>query len=200
MADNPLLAVMKRYKAPMTREEFEKLRYMGEVPEQIPGEDEAETPEQFQLPEEKEETEKQAAMKEGVWINVKDGRAEWVNEHASWAQNKANADKIGIPEHVWMEIKNIPAQTQGPRRDSILRKIMDHGFLRVRGHGSHISIEFTADTKDALWAAWEWLQKVAGPYTNVLFNNLRTGESTSATYQDFDRQMREDDSQILRKP
>ena len=45
----PLLAVMRRYKVPMTREEYLKLKFEGNVPDEIGPEEEAELPEQFQL-------------------------------------------------------------------------------------------------------------------------------------------------------
>lgn len=43
------LALMRKYKAPMTREEFLALNYMGAVPDEIPPEDEADFPPQFRL-------------------------------------------------------------------------------------------------------------------------------------------------------
>ena len=46
---SPSLALMREYGAPMTREEFLNLNYMGAVPDEIPPEDEAEFPPQFQL-------------------------------------------------------------------------------------------------------------------------------------------------------
>ncbi len=43
------LALMRKHNAPMTREEFLNLNYMGAVPAEIPPEDEADFPPQFQL-------------------------------------------------------------------------------------------------------------------------------------------------------
>lgn len=45
----PTLAVMKHYGSPENRDEFLSLFYLGEVPEEIPAEDECEFPEKFQL-------------------------------------------------------------------------------------------------------------------------------------------------------
>ena len=45
--DSPILAVMKYYKSPLTREEFLSLHFMGEIPEFIDPEEEADFPEQF---------------------------------------------------------------------------------------------------------------------------------------------------------
>lgn len=46
MAENPLVAVMKKFKVPMTREEFLKLRNGGKSSRSGP-EDESEMPERF---------------------------------------------------------------------------------------------------------------------------------------------------------
>jgi len=44
-----ILALMRHYDGPETREEFLKLFYVGNVPEEIPAEEECEFPEKFQL-------------------------------------------------------------------------------------------------------------------------------------------------------
>jgi hypothetical protein len=45
----PILALMKHYDVPETREEFLKLFYVGNVPEEIPAEEECGFPAKFQL-------------------------------------------------------------------------------------------------------------------------------------------------------
>jgi hypothetical protein len=47
--DSPVLAVLKNYGSPETRDEFLSLFYIGDVPDVIPPEDECEFPEKFQL-------------------------------------------------------------------------------------------------------------------------------------------------------
>jgi len=47
--ESPVLAVLKHYGSPLTREEFLSLHFMGEVPEFIDPEEEADFPEQFRL-------------------------------------------------------------------------------------------------------------------------------------------------------
>ena len=47
--DSPILAVMKYYESPLTRQEFFSLHFMGEIPELIDPEEEAGFPEQFRL-------------------------------------------------------------------------------------------------------------------------------------------------------
>lgn len=46
---SPVLAVLKYYKSPLTREDFLSLHFMGEIPESIDPEEEADFPEQFRL-------------------------------------------------------------------------------------------------------------------------------------------------------
>ena len=53
--ESPVLALMREYKVPMTREEFLNLNYMGNVPDEIPPEDEEDFPPQFRLNPEEEE-------------------------------------------------------------------------------------------------------------------------------------------------
>jgi hypothetical protein len=47
--DSRVLAAMKYYGSPETRDEFLNLFYMGDVPEEISAENECEFPEKFQL-------------------------------------------------------------------------------------------------------------------------------------------------------
>lgn len=47
--DSPLLAAMREYSAPITRDEYLAWHYLGSVPTEISPEEEAEFPERFQL-------------------------------------------------------------------------------------------------------------------------------------------------------
>ena len=44
---NPVIEAMKKYKIPMTRENYLDLAYMGEPPEELSAEEELELPEQL---------------------------------------------------------------------------------------------------------------------------------------------------------
>jgi hypothetical protein len=101
-------------------------------------------------------------MKEGAWINVATGKFEWITEHCDWMKNHENAERIGLPENVFRQIKDMPNDYNGPKREKILRAVMDAGFVRVRGHGPYIGIEFTAATKVALGRAAIFCEKCAG--------------------------------------
>ncbi len=124
-------------------------------------------------------------MREGAWINVKTGQFEWITEHADWMKNHENAKKIGLPDSVFEIIKELPNDYNGPKREKILRTVMAAGFIRVRGHGQWIAIEFTAPTQAALRASAEFLRQACGPFTVLRFNNLQAGETIEMTYQEF---------------
>jgi hypothetical protein len=66
---------------------------------------------------------------------------------------------------------------------------MAAGFIRVRGHGSWIAIEFTAPTEDALRASRDFLGQVCGQYSVLRFNNIGANESLELTYQEFENRM-----------
>jgi hypothetical protein len=44
MTDHPLMRLMKKYDIPLTRENYLNLAYMGEVPEQLSAEQDADLP------------------------------------------------------------------------------------------------------------------------------------------------------------
>ena len=138
------------------------------------------------------------AVQDAAWINVRTGKFEWIDEHARWIKNEMNAEKLGIPKDVWAEIAKIPNDYSGPLREKILLKVMNAGFVRARKYASYISLEFTAPSVEALWSAYEFLHALCGPYTQVRFTNLRTGERIELSYKQYAQRMQEDPETILR--
>ena len=67
------------------------------------------------------------------------------------------------------------------------------GFIRVRGHRTHIKFEFTVPTKEALRASTNDLREVAGPLSVLRFNNLSTNETIEFFYKEFDEWMKRHD-------
>ena len=67
------------------------------------------------------------------------------------------------------------------------------GFIRVRGHRTHITFEFTVPTKEVLRACNDFLHEVAGPLSVLRFNNLRTNETIEFFYREFDEWMKRHD-------
>lgn len=137
-------------------------------------------------------------MKEGAWINAKTGQFAWIDEHARFIQREDEAKALGVPARVYDKIREMKWDFNGDGRESILATVMDAGFIRMRGHGSSWTFEFTMDSEKALWACLEFLVKFAGPFTSCLFNNLRTGESISETYSEFAANMEQDPRMVLR--
>jgi len=131
-------------------------------------------------------------LKEGAWVNIATGRFEWISEHCDWMKVRENAKRIGLPDSVSEVIESIPNDYSGPKREKLLRAVMDAGFVRVRGHGSFITIEFTASTETALRACRNFLQQVCGPLTVLRFNHLggSEDETIELTYEQFDDRMK----------
>lgn len=137
-------------------------------------------------------------MREGAWISAKDGKFAWVDEHARFIQRKEDAMAIGVPEKVFDKIREMKWDFNGEGREQILATVMEAGFIRMRGHGSFWTFEFTMASEKALWACFDFLLNFAGPFTQCRFNNLRTGETIDMTFQDFKAAMTEDTSKVLR--
>lgn len=133
-------------------------------------------------------------MREGAWINAKTGRYEWITEHADWIKLPQNAAKIGLPESTLRAISEITNDYSGPRRETILRLVMDEGgLIRVRGHRTHITFEFTVPMKESLRSCTNFLREVAGPLSLLRFNNLSTSETAEFFYKDFDEWTKQHD-------
>lgn len=129
-------------------------------------------------------------MREGAWINIATGKFEWITEHSDWIKHAQNAAKIGLPDSVFQQIKDMPNDYSGPKREKILRTVMAAGFVRVRGHGTYITLESTAPKEDVLRASAEFLRQICGPLTVLRFNDLHTGKTVEMTYQEFEARMK----------
>ena len=122
-------------------------------------------------------------MKEGAFINGRTGVWCWITEHASWIQNPENACALGMALEVHAKLAELPWDFNGPGREAILRVAMEGGFIRVRGHGSSVTFEFTLPTEVAIGAALPFMAENFGPLTGCRFNNLGTGERFGTTYE-----------------
>jgi hypothetical protein len=127
-------------------------------------------------------------MREGAWVNIATGRFEWITEHCDWTKLPENAAEIGLPDSIFQQIKDMPNDYNGPKRDKILRTVMDAGFVRVRGHGMYIALEFTAPKDIVHRASVEFLHHICGPLTVLRFNDLHAGNTVEMTYPEFEAQ------------
>jgi hypothetical protein len=91
-------------------------------------------------------------MREGAWINAHTGAWSWVSEHASWIQRPENAQALGLPVKDYARLATIPWDFNGPGRNAILRGAMDAGFIRMRGHGTEVTFEFTQPMESTIRA------------------------------------------------
>ena len=135
---------------------------------------------------------------EGYWLNVATGKYIEVPDHAEWIEDPKNARRIGLSPRISKSIVGLnPLNPKG--RVEILLRAMKGGLIRVRSHGNFITFEFTTNTGDALWAAERFLAKtgLAGPFSTLLFNNLRTKKSVELSYNEFEDMMKQDPELVM---
>ena len=136
--------------------------------------------------------------KEGAWINAKTGQYWWVQEHCSFAKSQAGADAMGLPTHVREAIAPLPCDFNGEGRAGVVILVMKAGFIRFRGHGIVLTCEFWGDTYTNLWASFEFLQKMCGPFSHCTINNIKTNESISLRFDELSQRMKEDAEGVMR--
>jgi hypothetical protein len=64
---------------------------------------------------------------------------------------------------------------------------MNAGFIRMRGHGAVVTFEFTIPLETAIQALAPFMVQHFGPMTGCRFNDLHTGRSFGATYEEVGR-------------
>jgi hypothetical protein len=130
-------------------------------------------------------------MREGFWLNAKTGKYIEIDEHCIFIKNPLNIKKIGAPEHLFDEIKDMSCDRD---REKVLRAAMEYDLIRVRGHGNFTTAEFTMDSEKAIWALYDFYDKIGmGPYSSLSIFNLRTNENIDMTYKEFRDKIGEDD-------
>jgi hypothetical protein len=137
-------------------------------------------------------------MKEGTWIEARTGKFWWVDEHCRFAMRPADQDQMGLPTYVREQLVGLNPMGSGPDREKILIIVMKAGYIRFRGHGQQLTCEFFGDTYRNLWACFEFLQKMAGPMSHCVINNLKTNEQIALSFQELEQRMKEDESSVMR--
>ena len=61
-----------------------------------------------------------------------------------------------------------------------------------------LTCEFWGDTYRNLWASYEFLKKMAGPFSHCTINNIKTNESISLRFDELEKRMNEDAEGVLR--
>jgi len=127
-------------------------------------------------------------MREGCWIR-NTGDWHWITEHASWILKPENARLLRLPEEVQSELSTISWDFNGPGREAILRLAMSAGLIRMRGHGSSVTFEFTLPMSAAIQSVRPFMDQNFGPLTWCQFNDLDTGQSFGSFYKDLCKAM-----------
>ena len=111
-------------------------------------------------------------MKEGYWLHATTGVFSEIDEHARWISTPVNAARIGLAPDLALRLALLDWKRD---RLPILLSAMGAGLIRVRGHGSSITFEFTIDRAAALEAIQRFLlaTDVAGPLTVLRLHDLR---------------------------
>lgn len=121
-------------------------------------------------------------MKEGAWIHGTTHAYAWIDEHARWIHQRANAASLGLPEDVIRRLEAIPPDHDGPGRRSLLLTAMEAGLIRFRGHGAHCMLESTYSWVEILRGAAPFLEAHLGPYMHVRIHDLVRQEELSASW------------------
>lgn len=127
-------------------------------------------------------------MNEGWWINYQTSKTFRIHEHETWIREGNNAKKLGIPLTI---IKSFAKFRPVKDRDKFLLFLLKQcPVMRVRGHGSYVTFEFsTRSRKAAVEEIWLWGQENAGPFTMMNIINFATGEQIQLPFRTVDEQM-----------
>ena len=136
--------------------------------------------------------------KEGAWIKTRTGEFWWVDEHCMFAKRPEGATQMGLSPRVQEQIAPLTCDFNGPDREAVLIAVMKAGYIRFRGHGQQSTCEFWGPTQESLWACYEFLAKVCGPFSYCVINNLKTKEQIALTFQELEKRMKEDHESVLR--
>lgn len=124
----------------------------------------------------------------GYWLSLK-GRTIPTAEHGStvmekpqlFGLNKGQVDKI---------LGGEPYRFSDTGKDSgrgrLLIAAMKNGWVRIRGGGLNISVQYWGNGTKAMKRAYRYLEEEAGPYSNISISDLASGFSTSVPFKDLE--------------
>jgi len=121
-------------------------------------------------------------MKEGAWINSSTRAFAWIDEHARWIRQPANARSLGLDEETIARLQTQLTDFNGTGRVAALQVAMDAGLIRFRGHGAFCALEGTLPCRSMLMAAAGFLKAIAGPHMVVGIRSLRDQEAIEAPW------------------
>lgn len=121
-------------------------------------------------------------MKEGAWIHHDTHAYAWIDEHARWIHQRANAASLGLPEGVIQKLEAIQPDLDGPGRHALLREAMNAGLIRFRGHGAQCTLEASLPWPTILRGASAFLERHAGPAIQISIRDLERQEELCAPW------------------
>jgi hypothetical protein len=139
----------------------------------------------------------EVSLREGAWINATTGAYKWIDDHARWAQRPGNAASLGVPDDVIEELGRIPWDFNGSGRKAIILLAMGQGLIRVRGHGSWTTFEFTIPWEQAIRGALRLMDETFGPAMTCRFNSLSSGQSLEFQFGRVRERLAQDDLRFL---
>lgn len=143
-------------------------------------------------------------MNDGWWLRIEDGKAFEVHDHAmDFYGDPSLAKKMGnVKTFQQVHEEELVPQRTGANRDEVVKRVMDDGFIRVRGHGSSVTFEFIQRPQAALDAIFMFGVKYLGPMTDLLIVQITqagaTVDSANMSWSQFKETYADDASKILR--
>ena len=137
-------------------------------------------------------------MTEGYWINYSSGKIFSIHEHEQWIRDPKNAKSLGLSPIL---IKSFGKFKPERDRDKFLLFLMRQApIMRVRGHGSYITFEFSSSSRQTVMdEILMFCKKNAGPYTTLYINNFTTKETVQMPFIQFEETMDSDGAEgVLR--
>lgn len=124
----------------------------------------------------------------GYWLPVK-GRAIYTEEHGSTVMEKPQL--FGLTKESIVKILGGKAYSfndtdMDSGRGRLLIAAMKNGWVRIRGGGANISVQYFGNGQQAMKRAYKHLEKDAGPFTNISISDLSNGFSATLPFKDLD--------------
>lgn len=127
-------------------------------------------------------------MKSGFWINYATNEVFLIDEHETWLRSGSNASKLRVPKEIQNRFKEFK------NRDKFLLFVLFNApVMRVRGHGSYWTFEFSSKfVHGALDSIYEFCKDRAGEFTKLYINNFAKKDTTELIWGEFEKLYTED--------
>lgn len=120
----------------------------------------------------------------GYWLSLK-GRTLQTAEHGSTVMEKPHLfglTKADIEKILGGEPYLFSDTSKDSGRGRLLIAAMKNGWVRIRGGGLNISVQYWGNGTKAMKRAYRYLEEEAGPFSNISISDLASGFSTSMPF------------------